>query len=118
VLANLLSLPLAEGASVDPEWQREATLAALVGLIEELARRQPLLLSFEDAHWMDATTLRLVSLLVPRIRLLPVLVVVTHRPDFVPPWPGAPHVESIGLRRLAARDCATIVSNLTGGKAL
>jgi class 3 adenylate cyclase/predicted ATPase len=118
VLANLLSLPLAEGAPVDPEWQREATLAALVGLIEDLARRQPLLLSFEDAHWMDATTLRLVSLLVPRIRLLPVLVVVTHRPDFVPPWPGAPHVEPIGLRRLAARDCATIVSNLTGGKAL
>ncbi|MBX6320317.1 MAG: AAA family ATPase [Rhodospirillaceae bacterium] len=118
LLAGLLQLPVSEPAAGDAEWQRESTLAALVSLIEELARRQPLLVIFEDAHWMDATTLRLVGLLVPRIRPLPVLVVVTHRPDFEPPWPAAGHVESLSLRRFAARDCAAIIANLTDGKAL
>src|SRR5499427_3135893 len=85
LFAGLLSIPLDERyppLALSPAQQRRRTLAALLDQFEVLARRQPILLSFEDAHWADATSLELLDLTVERVRQLPVLALFTFRPEF------------------------------------
>src|SRR5262249_56820491 len=81
-------------------------------------RQQPILLSFEDAHWADATSLELLDLTVERVRQLPVLVLFTFRPEFEPPWVGLPNVGTLTLGRLDRNDVASIVARVTGGRVL
>src|SRR5262249_61040792 len=83
-----------------------------------LARRQPILLSFEDAHWADATSLELLDLTVERVRQLPVLALFTFRPEFEPPWVGLPNVGTLPLGRLARDDVENMVARVTGGPVL
>jgi predicted ATPase len=73
---------------------------------------------WEDVQWIDPTSLDLLDLLVERVRTLPVLVIITFRPEFRSPWTGQPHVTSLTLNRLSRRHGAAIVERLTGGKAL
>src|SRR5215467_9404280 len=73
LFAALLSIPFGERyppLALSPTQQRRRTLAALLDQFEGLARRQPILLSFEDAHWADATSLELLDLMVERVRQL------------------------------------------------
>ena len=92
LIAELLSIPT-EGRypplELTPQKRREKTLQALVAQLEGLAR-QPILLVFEDIHWIDATSLELLSLVVDRAPELPLLLVVTFRPEFTPPWSADP----------------------------
>jgi predicted ATPase len=69
-------------------------------------------------HWADATLLELLDLLVERVRTLSVLVAITFRPEFSPPWIGQPHVTFLTLNRLSRKHGAAIVERLTGGKEL
>src|SRR5262249_59934530 len=85
---------------------------------EGLARRQPILLSFEDANWADATSLELLDLTVERVRQLPVLAVFTFRPEFEPPWVGLPNVSILTLGRLDHNDVKSMVARVTGGRVL
>ena len=88
LFAALLSIPFGERyppLALSPTQQRRRTLAALLDQFEDLARRQPILLSFEDAHWADATSLELLDLTVERMSRLPVLALFTFRPEFGPP---------------------------------
>jgi class 3 adenylate cyclase len=121
LLAALLSIPT-DGRyprlDLTPQKQKERTLRALVTQIEGLAARQPLLMLFEDAQWSDPTSLELYDLIVDRVPALRVLLIVTFRPEFTPPWTGQPHVTSCGLNRLAPRQRAEIIASITGGKAL
>ena len=90
-------------------------------LIEQLvvlARTTPVLELYEDAHWIDPTTLELLDLLVERVRALPALVVITYRPEFSPPWSGQAHVTYLPLNRLGRRQGAAMVERVTGGKTL
>ena len=80
--------------------------------------RQPILMVFEDIHWIDATSLELLSLVVDRAPELPLLLVVTFRPEFTPPWLGRPHVTQINLDRLPREQSAELIANLTRDKAL
>ena len=75
-----------------------------------LSRRQPLLIVFEDAHWVDPTTQEVLELLVARIAQMPVLLLVTYRPEFAPRWSGEPHVTPLSLDRLNRR-----LGRVTGG---
>src|SRR6516164_2644303 len=98
LFAALLSIPLGERyplLTLSPTQQRRRTLAALLDQFEGLARRQPILLSFEDAHWADATSLELLDLTVERVRQLPVLALFTFRPEFEAPWIGLPNVSTL-----------------------
>src|SRR5262249_9503542 len=83
-----------------------------------LARRQPILLLFEDAQWADATSLELLGLTVERLRQLPVLALFTFRPEFEPPWLGLPNVGSVALGRLDRDDVASVVTRVAGGRVL
>lgn len=121
VFADLLSLPAGErypALSDDPRQKRERILVAIVRQLESLAQRRPILFLFEDAHWSDSTSLELLERLAERVRRLPVLVVVTFRPEFLPPWTGQVAVTSLTLSRLGQRATKALAGDVAGGKTL
>jgi len=73
---------------------------------------------FEDAHWSDPTSRELLDLIVEHVRGLPVLLIVTFRPEFQPPWTGQPQVTMLALNRLDRRDRTLLVEQIAGGKPL
>ena len=83
-----------------------------------IAAQSPVLIVFEDAHWIDPTSLDLLDRTVARVANLPVLLVVTFRPEFQPTWVGQPHVTMLPLSRLGRRDSAGIIGGITKDKAL
>jgi tetratricopeptide (TPR) repeat protein len=119
LLADMLSLPNGgRYAMLDlsPEQRRQRTLQALVTQVEALAGQNPLLMVFEDAHWSDPTSLEALGRIVDRIASLRVLLFVTFRPEFAPPWIGHPHVTALTLNRLPKRDIETVIYNVVGNK--
>jgi class 3 adenylate cyclase/tetratricopeptide (TPR) repeat protein len=121
LFASLLSLPFGDRyppLALSSTQQRRQTHAALLDQLEDLARRQPILIVFEDVHWADATSLELIDLTVERVRQLPVLALFTFRTEFEPPWAGLPNVSSLVLRRLDRTGVETMISRVTGGRAL
>jgi predicted ATPase len=75
-----------------PQQRRQKTMEALTAQVEALSRSNPVLMIFEDVHWIDPTTLEAVGRTVDRLRTLGVLLIVTYRPEFEPPWIGRPYV--------------------------
>jgi class 3 adenylate cyclase/predicted ATPase len=112
LLADLMALPSAPGLS--PRQRKARTLAALLRRIEALAQRQPVLMVLEDVHWLDATSGELLDLVVDRIRGLPVLLVLTFRPEFQPRWTGEPGVSVLALSRLDRRDRMALAAQIAG----
>jgi class 3 adenylate cyclase/tetratricopeptide (TPR) repeat protein len=120
-VAAILSIPceLRYGAvSMTPQKHKDETLRTLVDLIETAARLQPSVMLFEDVHWADQSTLEVLDLLVDRAKAVPLLVVLTHRPEFQSRWSGQGHVGALNLSKLTRAQSAAIVSALAGGKAL
>src|SRR5450432_971643 len=101
-----------------PEQRRQRTLEALTSQLAGLARQQPVLMIFEDAHWADPTSLEVLGRIVDRIKTFPALMIVTFRPEFNAPWVGQPHVMSLTLNRLGEREAAGIIAGLIGNKNL
>ena len=99
LVAALLSLPIDRFAPLEmtPQKQRLETIRVLVAQVEALASRGPVLMLFEDAHWCDPSTLELVGSIIDRVQSLPVLMLVTHRPEFTPSWTGYGHTTSYSL---------------------
>jgi hypothetical protein len=107
LLADLLSLPVSERhplPNLSPQRKKDRTLEALIRQIEGLARRQPVVMVFEDAHWIDPTSRELLDLMIEHVRILPVLLIVTFRPEFQPPWAGQEQVSTLTLNRLDRHD--------------
>ena len=121
LFAEMLSLPndgRYPALELAPEQRRQRTLEALTSQLAELARLQPVLMIFEDAHWIDPTSLEVFGRIVDRIKTLPVLLIVTFRPEFDAPWVGQSHVTSLTLNRLGEREAAAIIARLVGNKEL
>ena len=121
LFAEMLSLPndgRYPALDLTPEQRRQRVLEALMSQLAALARRQPVLMIFEDLHWIDPTSLEVLGRIVDRIKTLPVLLIVTFRPEFNAPWVGQPHVTSLTLNRLGEREAAAIIAGLVGNKAL
>jgi class 3 adenylate cyclase/predicted ATPase len=121
LLADLLSLPALERyplPKLSLQRRKERTLEALIRQLEGLARQQPVVMVFEDAHWIDPTSRELLDLTVERVRSLPVLLVVTFRPEFQPPWIGQPQVSMLVLNRLDRHDRLALIRQITAGKTL
>ena len=121
LLAELLSLPT-EGRfpplQLTPQRKKEKTFEALLRQLEAFARQRPVLMLFEDVHWIDPSSRELLDLVVERVPRLPVLVLVTFRPEFQPPWSGQAHVTVLVLNRLDRREGATLVRRVVGAGAL
>jgi len=121
LLAPLLSIPLGlQHAPLDltPQRRKAGTFRVLLGQLEVLAAQQPVLMVLEDAHWYDPTSLELFSLTVDRITGLPVLLVITARPEFSPPWPSHTYVSTVTLNRLGKREAEALALSVADGKAL
>jgi predicted ATPase len=101
-----------------PDQRRQRTLEALSMQLAGLARQRPVLMIFEDAHWVDPTSLEVLGRAVDRIKTLPVLLIITFRSEFTAPWVGQSHVTSVTLNRLGEREAAAIVARLVGNKSL
>ena len=121
LLAEMLSLPN-DGRyptlELDPQQRRQKTLEALTAQLEALAQAKPVLMIFEDVHWIDPTSLEAVGRTVDRLRTLGVLLIVTYRPEFEPPWIGRPYVTALTLNRLGEREITAMIDRVTGNKAL
>jgi class 3 adenylate cyclase/tetratricopeptide (TPR) repeat protein len=120
LVAALLSLPNEryQPLQLSPQKQKEKTLEVLAEQVEALARHQPVLIVFEDVHWIDPTSEELVGVFVRGLYALPILLVMTYRPEHTPAWVGQHNVTSLTLNRLGPRQGAELVAKVTGGKAL
>ena len=120
LLAELLSLPTARypELQLSPPRKKARTFAALLRRLAELARRQPLLIVFEDLHWIDPSSRELLDLIVERAASLPALLILTFRPEFQPPWSGLPQVTTLALNRLDPRTGAEMIAGIAGDRPL
>jgi hypothetical protein len=101
-----------------PQQRRQKTMEALTAQMEALSRLKPVLMIFEDAHWADPTSLEAFGRVVERLGTLGVLLIVTYRPEFEPPWIGRHHVTAVTLNRLGEREIAAMIDRVTGNKPL
>ena len=121
LIAEMLSLPndgrypTLELAS---QLRRQKTLEALTAQMEALSRSNPILMIFEDVHWIDPTSLKVLGRIVDRLKTLGVLLTITCRPEFEPPWLGRPYVTALNLNRLGEREIAAMIDRVTANKVL
>lgn len=101
-----------------PQQQRARTLEALVGQLIALSHKKPLLVVFEDAHWIDATSLELLDLCLDQVASARIVLLVTARPTFEHNFGGHPIVTKLTLNRLGREQVSSIVAKITGGKRL
>jgi len=116
LFAALLSLPTSRypPLSYSPDKQKEKTLQALANQLQALARCKPVLMICEDIHWIDATSHEAINLLVSRLRDSPVLLILTHRLEYIATFNHQPHVTALSLNRLGRRDSMDLVCKITG----
>ena len=119
VLGMLLALGAEGGApSLTPRQLKERTEASVIAYLKALAAQQPLVIGVEDLHWIDASTIELLTRLTAEIAETPMLLVLSHRSEFMPPFGEDEHIHPIALDRLDRAGCAAMVSGITGGKEL
>jgi predicted ATPase len=102
-------------------WRRNpapALLDALLHQLEVLAQKGPVLMVFEDAHWVDPSSRELLDLTIDRVARIPVLLVMTFRPEFQRSWSGQPYVTIMALNRLGERESTALVERLAGDAGL
>jgi class 3 adenylate cyclase len=119
LLATLLSLPAEVRygpLNLTPQQFRDRTIDALIGQVLALSRQRPVLFVVEDAHWIDPSTENLISEIMPRIADAPVLMLITYRPEYKPPWADHPHLTSVALNRLSRKQGAAIVQAAGGNE--
>jgi predicted ATPase len=119
LFAELLSIPVpATGRhpapDLTPQRKKELTFEVLLRHLAMLARQRPVLMIFEDAHWIDPTSREQLDRVVDRVQGLPVLLLVTSRPEFLPPWTGQAHVTTLTLNRLERSESAALVQRIAG----
>ena len=121
LIADLHSLPsagLAPPLDATPQRKKEKTFEALQRQVEGLSRQNPVLMIFDDLHWIDPSSREFLDRLIERVADWPVLLLAMFRPEFQPPWIGQPHVTTLTLTRLDRRDTAAMVANVAGNAAL
>ena len=121
LLAPLLSIPLGDGyspLSLSPPRRKQQTFGALVDLLTGVADRKSVLMVFEDAHWIDPTSLEFLALLIDKAPAMPLLLIITARPEFTPSWPMHAHVSMLHLGRLGQADGEALARGLVGGRSL
>jgi class 3 adenylate cyclase/predicted ATPase len=120
LIATLMSLSGGRHAPLDmaPQRIKRSTVAAFVERISLLSCRNPLVMVVEDVHWIDPSSLEVLDALMEKIQSLPVLMIMTHRPEFSTQWDNYGHVTMHSLNRLGHSDGRAISELVTGGKSL
>jgi predicted ATPase len=121
LFADMLSLPndgRYPALDLNPEQRRQRTFDALIAQMDALSRSSPVLMIFEDAHWTDPTSLEVFGRTVDRVRSLRVLLIVTFRAEFEPPWIGRPYVTFLAFNRLGEQEITTMIDRVAGNQPL
>ena len=121
LFADLLSIDSAHRYATLELTAQARKVRTLSGLIEQLkgiAEQEPVLMLMEDTHWIDPTTSEWLDMVIDSLQNLPILLVVTFRPEFQPRWTVFSHVTSLSLRRLGREEGAAIISRMANGKIL
>ncbi len=121
LMGELLMLPPDErypALKQAPQQKRELVMTAYSEWLAGLAARRPVVVLFEDIHWIDPTSLDLLDRTITQIAHLPVLLIATFRPEHKPAWVGQPHVSLLHLNRLGRRDSAAIINEVACDKPL
>ncbi len=121
ILAGFLSVPAGNryaSAEQSPAEFKMKALASSVEIFRAMAARQPVLIAVEDAHWIDPSSLELLSLAIEQLSDAPILFLITFRPEFEPPWEGRGNAVSLKLGRLSRKETAGLVTSVAGGEAL
>ena len=121
VFCDLLSVPLGKKyppSILSPERQKQLIFETMLGVLLEVASRQPLLLVMEDLHWADPSTLEFLNLLVDQIATARIFALFTFRPNFIPPWGPRAYLTTLMLHRLTQKKSVDMVRHIAGGKAL
>jgi predicted ATPase len=98
------------------EQRRQRTLEALTTQMQALSLQNPLVMIVEDVHWSDPTSLEAFGRAVDRLRTLRVLLILTFRPEFEPPWIGRPYVTALTVNRLAQCDIEAMIDHVIGNR--
>ena len=117
LFAALLSIPTGDRyppLELSPQQQKDATVVALVNHFLGLAREMPLVIAFEDLHWIDPTSREVIDLLVDRVQNRPILVIITARSEFQPSWSAHSHITTLVLSRLSRQLRTTLVERVAG----
>ncbi|MDH2348905.1 adenylate/guanylate cyclase domain-containing protein [Bradyrhizobium sp. SSUT77] len=117
LLAEMLSLPndgRFPSLELTAPQRRQKTFEALTAQLEALSKPSPVLMIFEDAHWIDPTSLEALSRSVVRLRNLEVLLIITCRPEFNSPWVAKPYITAIHLNRLGEDESKAIIDRMSG----
>jgi class 3 adenylate cyclase/predicted ATPase len=121
LIAALLSIPGGDRytlSEITPQRRKERTLEVLLEQLKRLAARHPILVVYEDLHWIDPTSLELLSLAIEQVRDQRILLVATARPEFAPPWPGHRHVSTLSLNRFGRSESEALIAGISKGKVL
>ncbi|TMF83858.1 MAG: hypothetical protein E6I08_16650 [Chloroflexi bacterium] len=118
LLGPALGLLDAVPADAAPSGSKTEVLVLLQRLLIAPAAEHPLCILVEDAHWIDPTTQELLSLLIERLGNQRVLLLITHRPEFTPPWRSPIHHTRLAMNRLSTRACTSLIGDLARGKRL
>ena len=121
LIAEMLSLPndgRYPALELTPQQRRQKTLEALTTQMETLSRQKPVLMIFEDAHWVDPTSLEVFGRIADRIRTLGAMLLVTFRPEFEPPWIGRSYVTALIMNRLTEHQVSVMIDRVVGNKRL
>ena len=121
LLAALLSIPFGERyppLQINELVQKQKTMAVLEEQLILLSSCSPVLIVFEDAHWIDRTSLELMDKIVRRVAEVPIMTIVTYRPEFTPPWLDLGHVTVLKLNQLARSEVVDLIRKAAGGKTL
>jgi class 3 adenylate cyclase/tetratricopeptide (TPR) repeat protein len=121
LLASLVALPVAADAPhlrLTPQRQKEETMTALAALPMHREWERPVLVVVEDLHWADPSTLQLLGFLLEFVDKLRVLLVLSARPEFRPPWGQHPGFQLIALERLSAACTERLVKEVARGQRL
>ena len=121
LLAALLSIPFGERyppLQINELVQKQRTMEILEEQLIQLSSGGPVLVVFEDAHWIDPTSLELMNRVIRRVADLPVMIIVTHRPEFTPPWLDLGHVTMLKLNQLGRSEVMDLIHEAAGGKIL
>jgi class 3 adenylate cyclase/tetratricopeptide (TPR) repeat protein len=121
LLAELLSIDTAGRYSLVKlmaQARKARTLGMLIQLLKGLAARQPVMMIIEDAHWIDPTTGEWLDTVIDGLEDLPVLLIVSFRPEFQSRWTLLSYVTALSLNRLGREEGAAIADRVAGGKTL
>jgi class 3 adenylate cyclase len=121
LLAALMSIPFGERyprLQITELVQKQRTMELLEEQLVLISRRGPVLVVFEDAHWIDPSSLELINGAIRRVANLPVMIVVTHRPEFAPPWLDLAHATVLKLNQLGRSQVVELIHRAVRGKTL